>query len=197
MLEDKPALNKTDEELVVLILKDKKYYIYLLNRYEEKLMRYVRRITGAGADDVKDILQEVFIKVYTNLNEFDSHLKFSSWIYRIAHNEAVTFLRKNKNKSMMVNFELDKVLIRTSRADLDIKKEIDQKDFLENIQKIINGLENKDYREALILRYIEDKDYREISDILKKPMGTVATLLNRAKKQLKNELLKNRQFNAK
>lgn len=190
MLENDIDVNKTDEELVRLTLKDKEYYQYLLKRYEARLLRYVIRVAQIGQEDARDVLQEVFLKVYVNLNDFDPLLKFSSWIYRISHNEAITFLRKNKNKLSKVDFELDRVLTESARTDLDIKEAIDQKNFLASFQEVINNLNNKDYRDVLILRYVEEKDYREISDILKKPMGTVATLLNRAKKQLKSELQK-------
>lgn len=197
MLGDNVNLNKTDEELVQLTLRDKEYYQYLLKRYEDKLLRYIIRVAKINQEDAKDVLQEVFIKAYINLNDFDPSLKFSSWIYRIAHNEAVTFLRKNKHKLPVINFELDKAFVEATRSDLDIKEEIDQKYFLANFQKIINNLDNKDYRDVLILRYIEEKDYGEISDILKKPIGTIATLLSRAKKKIKNELLKINQLNTK
>lgn len=187
------ANDLTDEQLVKLTLQDKKYYRYLVERYEEKLKRYVFRIIGVNQEDSQDILQEVFLKAYINLNDFDTSLKFSSWIYRITHNEAVSFLRRNKNKFQVINFEIDKNLIETARTDLDIKKELDEKYFLENVQKIIKDLKNKDYQDVLVLKYIEDKDYQEISDILKKPLGTVSTLLSRAKKQLKSALLENNQ----
>ena len=181
----------TDEQLVKLTLQDQKYYRYLVERYEEKLKRYIFRIIGVNPEDSQDILQEVFLKAYINLNDFDMSLKFSSWIYRITHNEAVSYLRRNKNKFQVINFEIDKNLIETAWADLDIKKELDEKYFLENVQKIIKDFKNKDYQDVLVLRYIEDKDYQEISDILKKPLGTVSTLLSRAKKQLKSALIKN------
>lgn len=193
MLENNLDSNTTDEELVNIALKDNKKYEFLLNRYEAKLMRYIMRVGRLNQEDAKDILQEVFIKTYINLNNFDTSLKFSSWIYRISHNETVNFLRKNKNRTT-VDLELDKVLIKTIEEDLSIEEKIDEKYFIEKIKKIIDNLKNKDYRDALILRYIEEKDYQEISDILKKPIGTVATILSRAKIQLKKELTKNNQI---
>ncbi len=185
---------KSDESLVKLTLEDNRHYRYLVERYENKLLRYIMRIAKINSEDAKDILQEVFIKTYTNLNDFDTSLKFSSWIYRIAHNEAINFLRRNKNKPPVFNLEIDNISTEVVRADLKISEQIEQKYFLETLQKTINNIDNRDYRNVLILRYIEDRGYQEISDILKKPMGTVATLLNRAKKQLRNELLKDDQF---
>lgn len=190
-------LLKTDEELVGLVIKDELFFRYLVDRYTEKLGRYIRRTIIVTKEDEEDILQEVFIKTYTYINDFDPTLKFSSWIYRIAHNEAISFLRKNKDRLSTLHFEANDKLVETLRSDLNIEKEIDRKYFMESIRKVIDGFKNSDYRDVLILRYIEDMDYREISDILKKPMGTVATLLNRAKEQFRKELLNNKKIDIK
>ncbi len=190
MLSEEKFLEKTDQELVELALKHKEYYSYLIKRYESKIRRYVLRLSGGRADDTEDILQEVFIKVYKNLNDYDSDLKFSSWIYRIAHNETITLLRKINRRPTAYNFEIDAVRVKTIKEDLDIESEIDKKRLAQDVAKIISGLDNK-YKEVLLLRYIEDKDYREISDILRKPPGTVATLIRQAKEHFKREILKN------
>jgi RNA polymerase sigma-70 factor (ECF subfamily) len=147
-------------------------------------------LSGAKKEDAEDILQETFIKVYRNLNEFDKGLKFSSWIYRIAHNETITYLRKSNSRPEIINSETNQIILDLLSADLSIEQEIDNKYLAEKIEKTINALDGK-YRDVIILRYLEDKDYKDISDILKKPPGTVATLLKRAKGQLKKEILKN------
>ena len=182
-------LNKTDQELVALSLKEKEYYGYLIQRYEDKLRRYILRINGGKKEDAEDILQEVFIKVYKNLNDFDPSLKFSSWIYRIAHNHTITFLRKLNRRPTTYNFEIDAVKVNSVKEDLDIEGDIDKKILAENVSEVIKTMDVK-YKEVLLLRYMEDKDYKEISDILKKPPGTVATLIRQAKEQFKNKILK-------
>ncbi len=189
MPENETFLDKKDEELVKLTLRDKENYRYLMGRYEEKLMRYIIRLCGATREDAEDILQNVFIKTYQNLNDFDTSLKFSSWIYRIAHNETISFLRKSSSRPKTINSEAGSFLLNTLKADLNMEEAIDEKNTAEEINKTIKGLDGK-YRDVLILKYMEDKDYREISDILKKPPGTVATLLKRAREQLKKEILK-------
>lgn len=181
---------KTDEDLVSKTLENKENYRYLMQRYEGKLKRYIIRISGVRQEDAEDILQEVFIKTYRKLNDFDRNLKFSSWIYRIAHNETITHFRKTSRKPKTFDLEVNEIALNTLRADLDIESDLDKKNLGENMAKLINNLDNK-YKEALILRYMEDKNYEEISDILKKPIGTVATLLKRAKEQFKKELIKN------
>lgn len=188
MLEDFGIPQKSDEEIVALVFKDKGYYQYLMARYEDKLSRYVVRLSGVSPEDVEDVLQEVFIKVYKNLRDFNFNFKFSSWIYRITHNETINYLRKNRGKFKMVDFEVDKVFVEATREDLKIKTETDKDYLMGKIKEAMKRLDKK-YKEVIILRYIEGKDYQEISDILRKPMGTIATLLKRAKERLRKEVL--------
>lgn len=184
-------LDKTDQELVALSLKEKERYALLVRRYEEKLKRYIVRLSAGRTEDANDILQEVFIKVYKNLNGYDADLKFSSWIYRIAHNETISFLRKINRRPTTYNFEIDAVQVKSVKEDLNIEKEIDKKILAADVAKVVGRLGTK-YKEVLLLRYMEDKDYQEISDILKKPAGTVATLLRQAKEEFKKEILNNK-----
>jgi RNA polymerase sigma-70 factor (ECF subfamily) len=155
----------------------------LMDRYEKALIVYIKRISSADQDDAEDILQDVFIKTYRYLNSFDQDLKFSSWIYRIAHNEAISWHRKNKNIQTLSSEDSAAVFEKLA-SDLNLKERIDQKLTSEKIRQLVDKLDDK-YRNVLILKFLEDKDYTEISDILKIPGGTVATLINRAKKKLK------------
>ena len=179
---DQLDINKLeDKELISLILQDQDNFAYLMNRYEAKLSRYIRRISGLRAEDAEDILQDVFIKTYQNINSFDKSLKFSSWIYRIAHNEVISNWRKKKARPEEATWDVTD-LLNNLADDTDMSKNIDIEYLRKNIDTILASMDMK-YREVLILKFLEEKDYREISDILKKPMGTVATLISRAKKQ--------------
>ena len=180
--------DKTDEELVALTKKNTRYYSCLINRYEEKIKRYVLRLSGVEKETLEDIVQEIFLKVYVNLNSFNQELKFSSWLYRIAHNETISHWRRNKSsKNRSVSFD-----------ELDFLKSIlgDGKSREEGVYMKIDGeravgaLEKLDqkYRDVLVLAFLEDKSYQEIAEILKKPIGTVGTLISRAKKRLAEEL---------
>lgn len=189
MSNDATYSEKKDEELVSLVLRQKENYKYLMQRYEDKLKRYIIRLSGLKSEDAEDILQNVFIKAYQNLNDFDKNLKFSSWIYRIAHNETVTYLRRLSARPKTIDPEKSSIIIGLTESDLDMVETLDKKFAVEKIADIINLLDKK-YQDVLVLKYMEDKDYREISDILKKPPGTVATLLSRAKEQLKKEIEK-------
>jgi len=178
--------SKTDEELAKESLTNEVFYTHLMERYEKKLMRYVVRLVSLTKEDAEEIVQDVFIKTYRNLNDFDPALKFSSWIYRIAHNETISKLRKMKARPQVVDAEDNKQLEKIA-SEMDAEQELDRKYTSELVQKSLGRLDRK-YREVLILRFLEEKDYKEISDILKKPLGTVSVLLNRAKVKLKKEI---------
>ena len=180
---DQNCQNQDDNQLVALSLNDSQYFYCLMKRYEDKLTNYVRRISYLADDDIADIVQESFIKAYEHLNDCDCDLKFSSWLYRIVHNQTINFMKKHK-QSIKMDVENDDEFVDWLVADTNIEKETIRRHFNENIQSILQKL-RPDYKEVLVLRFFEDKDYTEISDILRKPMGTVATLLSRAKIQFK------------
>lgn len=180
------CLQKTDEELVRLALENQACFAYIVERYQKKLLSYILRISGFSREDAEDVLQEVFIKIYVNLNSFDDNLKFSSWIYRITHNEVINNYRKKKARPQSV-MDLDDEFLNNLASDMRTDKLADGKFLKENVKRAMEQLDAK-YREVLILRFWEDKDYKEISDILKKPMGTVATLISRAKNCFEEEI---------
>lgn len=182
MLNKTNCQEKSDEELVSLTLRDQDFFSCLVERYEEKLTRYIRRISAATREDAEDLLQEIFLKVYRNLNGFDPSLKFSSWIYRIAHNQVISGWRKTKSRPQVIKFEADEDFLKFIAADEDLAGDTERRFTAGEVRRIINQLDEK-YKEVLVLKFLEGKDYQEISDILRKPLGTVATLINRAKKQ--------------
>jgi RNA polymerase sigma-70 factor, ECF subfamily len=182
MLDKNNCGEKTDEEMVALTLKNQDFFACLVERYEPKLMRYIRRISAATQEDAEDLLQDVFLKVYRNLNDFDPSLKFSSWIYRIAHNQVISNWRKSKTRPQVLKFEADEDFLKFIASDVDLAGDTERKFSGEEVREFLKRLDDK-YREVLVLKFLEEKDYQEISDILEKPLGTVATLINRAKKQ--------------
>jgi len=177
----------TDAELVKLTLVDQDNFVYLVDRYKGKLTSYVKRLTNANNEDAEDILQEVFIKVYLNLNDFNKDLKFSSWIYRITHNQVISGHRKLKARPEGYAVNLDDQLAKNLTAEIDMKGQVDYKILQNTISLVLEKLDSK-YRDVLVLKFLEEKSYQEISDILKKPLGTVASLMNKAKQEFKTEL---------
>ena len=177
---------RTDEELVSLSLEDKEAFWIIVRRYEDKLSRYIKRISLIRGDVLEDLLQDIFVKVYVNLNSFDTSLKFSSWIYRITHNETISYFRKNKKHEEFVSIPDEDLEVVAS--ELHIEEDHSNKDSLEKLNEGIFELKEK-YREVIVLKFIEDKSYEEISDILQIPTNTVGTQINRAKKHLKKILI--------
>ncbi len=182
-----PISELDDAELVRLSLADPDRFSYIISRYQEKLARYIRRLGANSTEDVEDILQEVFLKVYLNLNDFNPDLKFSSWIYRIAHNQVISHFRKRQARPEAHSLPIDSEGLQLLADDMALDRQSDVHLRQEVILAALQQIDSR-YREILILKFFEDKSYQEISDILKKPAGTVASLLNRAKKSLKEAL---------
>jgi RNA polymerase sigma-70 factor (ECF subfamily) len=143
-------------------------------------------------EDAEDILQDIFISAYKNLNNFNKDLKFSSWIYRIAHNRVISVWRKAKRSPVLFKNKDSLEIFNNIASNDDIFSDLIKKDLEKEVGGILNKLK-KEYAEVLILKFLEDKSYMEISDILKKPMGTIATLINRAKKQFKEIIVRQKQ----
>ncbi len=181
-----------DNQLVALSKSDSQYFYCLMKRYEEKLVNYVKRFTYLPDEDIADIVQESFIRAYQHLNDCDCKLKFSSWMYRIVHNQTINFMKKNK-RAVKIDIDNDDEFVDWLVADTDIEKETIIKHFNEYVKTVIEKLKPI-YKEVLVLKFFEDKDYQEISDILQKPMGTVATLLSRAKIQFKQIYEKEKKY---
>jgi RNA polymerase sigma-70 factor, ECF subfamily len=189
MLDKEFCSNKTDEELVALTIENPDFFSCLVDRYTAKLTRYIMRISASNREDAEDLLQEIFVKAYRNLNDFDQSLKFSSWIYRIAHNQVISQWRKMKSRPQVIKFEADEDFLKFIAGDEDLARDTERKFAAEEVRELLSELDEK-YREVLVLKFLEGQDYKEISDILQKPLGTIATLINRAKKQLKNMIEK-------
>ena len=177
----------TDQELVVHALDDKHGFAAIVRRYEAPLMRYISRLGCRSTASAQDLLQEIFIKTYLHLNDYDQSFPFSSWIYRIAHNEIISFFRKEKVRPSVLDRDTDLFLLETLVSDLGSGEQEHQRHSPEAVQSAVDALESK-YREVIVLKFFEGKSYEEISDILQIPEGTVATLINRAKKKMKSIL---------
>lgn len=183
--------NLSDEAILKAAQTDLEMFSVLIERYETKLKFYILRISNFSELEVEEILQDVFMKAWKNLNDFNDQLQFSSWIYRIAHNETISAFRKAKARGAENRSVLEPERFENLPDKTNFLEELDQKMTARQVQIVLATLP-ENYREVLILRFIEDKSYEEIGDILMKPSGTVATLINRAKTQFKESYL--RQF---
>ena len=86
----------SDKQLVRRSLENPDEFLYLMKRCEKKLLRYIRRISTVRHEEAEDLLQNIFLKTYRNLNAFDQTLKFRNWAFRITHNAALNYVRKKK-----------------------------------------------------------------------------------------------------
>lgn len=183
LIASKKCNKLTDQEVVDRALREVDYFSCLYERYEPALLRYVRRITGAGQDSAEDILQDAFIKIWRNLRGYDPGMKLSSWLYRIVHNEAISALRKQTSfgKNRTVNWaDAEPLLLHTLLNEVETEEGSIPAEQLHNWIRLLP----QKYREVILLRYFEELDYEAISDVLQIPEGTVATRLNRARQAL-------------
>lgn len=158
---------------------EKEIYGEIVERYEKKLFGYIKGLTNRTDEEVEDLAQETLVSAYINVQGFDPKKKFSSWIYRIAHNKTIDFFKKKRG----VKMDEDGWEMVGGREKMAEEIEI-EREKKEEMGKAIGKLEVK-YREVIMLYYFEEKDYEEISDILRIPTTNVGVLLYRAKKKLK------------
>ncbi|MDB5244474.1 MAG: polymerase sigma factor SigW [Parcubacteria group bacterium] len=174
----------TDEMLAICVQKgDAEAFGTLVERYEAKLLRYGRKFTSQ-TEDIKDLVQNVFMKAYENIKSFDTTARFSPWVYRIAHNVFVSHLRqKSRNPLLLVDFD---TFIAHPVYDDPHEREIEQKEIKKLVTRGLDELSPK-YREVLTLYYIEDLPYKEIAEILQVPIGTVGIRIKRARDTLRSK----------
>ncbi|USN53274.1 MAG: RNA polymerase sigma factor [Candidatus Nomurabacteria bacterium] len=171
----------SDEELVVQVReRDQELYRFVVERYEERLRRYALTLVK-DPDRAEDVLQSAFIKAFVNLQGFQVKKKFSSWIYRIVHNEAMNELKKHKREVSIDETPEVHVVPDTKES---AQEKFERKEIRRMLERCLDKLDIK-YREPLILFYFQDLVYEEIRDVLHIPIGTVGTRINRGKKLLK------------
>lgn len=177
-------LAETDEAIAARVQAgDSEAYGELVIRYEPKLLRYGRKFL-ARDEDRQDIVQDIFISAYQNIQSFDTTQRFSPWVYRIAHNAFVNEIRKNERRPLLP-FDFDTV-IPHAHYDDPVENERQQKDMRAYLERGLTNIPSK-YREVLVLHYFEDMAYKDIADILQVPQGTVGIRLKRAKEALRAE----------
>lgn len=145
-----------ENNLIARINKNPEVFSEVIEAYQDKLLRYIMRISNISYEEAENLLQEIFIRVYRYINEYDSRYSFSSWIYRIAHNLTIDSYRKNKKE--MENISIDdeeyasvvQSLSDGNSPQIDLHK----KEIKACVQKAISLL-SSEYREAIVLRCIE------------------------------------------
>lgn len=148
--------------------------------YGDKISRYLKKFLQ-DSEDVADIWQEVFIKAYINIHSFEARHSFGSWLYRIAHNEALNHIRKKRPMSFTFA-EIDPHIF-PAIAKEDAHSESDTNLIKKILDGMLDTLEYK-HREVLILFFYEELSYKEISSILRIPVSAVGVRISRAKSKI-------------
>ncbi|HVS21105.1 MAG TPA: sigma-70 family RNA polymerase sigma factor [Pyrinomonadaceae bacterium] len=161
----------------------------LVRRYQRPIAAYVYRMVG-DYDAALDLTQEVFIKVYNSLARYRSEFKFSTWIYKIAHNAAIDHLRRYAVRGHAlangVDSERREVAIESGR--LTPEQESEKKERCSEIEAVVQMLPAA-YRELIVLRHSHDLSYDEIAEVAGLPLGTVKNRLFRAREAMRDQLV--------
>jgi RNA polymerase sigma-70 factor (ECF subfamily) len=161
-----------------------------IEAFEKLILKYESKIYNLcyymlkNKEDAMDASQEVCLKIYRAINKFKGDSKLSTWIYRIAYNTCMDYIKKRKDE-----LSFDEVIGTDFQNDSKIEDIIESKELKFEIKRCILKLSN-DFRTIIILRDINGLSYQEIADVLNIETGTVKSRLNRAREALRNELIK-------
>ncbi len=179
----------SDEDLIEKFQRGDIYaYELIVKRYKDQLLNFVYRFLG-NQEEAEDVVQETFLRVYRNRHAYQRVAKFSTWIYTIAGNLARTELRRRNRRRI---FSLSNMGVEDKEYEISDEFSSPEKHTNtvlseEIIQKEINRLSPK-FREVIILRDIQELSYEEISKIIRVPIGTVKSRVNRARLRLQSRL---------
>jgi RNA polymerase sigma-70 factor (ECF subfamily) len=161
----------------------------LVRRYQRPISAYVYRMVG-DYEAALDLTQEIFIKVYGSLARYRSEFKFSTWIYKIAHNSAVDHLRRNsgRERSLSSGVEGDQYELPIESGSLSPEQESERRERRLEIEAVVRSLPNA-YRELIVLRHSQDLTYEEIVEVTGLPLGTVKNRLFRAREMMRQQFI--------
>ena len=163
---------------------DREAFGALVEQYRDNVYRLAYRMCG-NAYDADEAAQEAFVAAWRALPNFRGDAKFSTWLYRLTTNAAIDVMRREKRHKAVGDGEMVDLA-----DDADSPQEtVERTEQQEAVQKALATL-SEEYREVLLLRYMEELDYAEIAEVLQLPSGTVKSRINRAKAALKTALLK-------
>jgi len=165
-------------------------YQLLLNKHKDAVFRMIVKIVH-NQEEARDLVQETFMKAFGALSSYKSQYRFTTWLYKIAANNCIDFLRKKRLNSLSLDqpLETKNGEVRIELPDWTYNPEADlasrQKSL--SIDAAIDSLPQK-YREVIVFRHKQDKSYEEIAEILGIPVGTVKARIFRARELLKKKL---------
>jgi len=165
---------------------DEQAYKELVDKYQRALYFHILKMIK-DKEQVNDLVQEAFVKAFDNLNTYSTNYAFSTWLYRIATNHTIDYLRKKKLKTLSID---EPVKTRDGEMQMQLEDEsagtdrnIIRKQRQNMVQDAIEDLPPK-YRKVIQMRHMEEKSYQEIADVLDLPLGTVKAHIFRARELL-------------
>ncbi len=184
-------MNPTDQELVERSIDgDEGAFNELINRYKRGVFTLIIRMVR-NREVANDLSQDTFVKLYASLSSYNPKYKFSSWLFKIANNLTIDFLRKNRPNVLSLDepIETDRDSVRIQVASVG-ENPLDRAESLELGEKIKEAIMELpvDYRRVIVLRHVEDFSYEEIAEATDLPLGTVKTLLFRGRRLLRKKL---------
>jgi RNA polymerase sigma-70 factor (ECF subfamily) len=184
----------TDQEIAQGIKNgDEEAFRELVDTNQEMVLNVCNSFVH-NKDDALDIAQEVFIKVYNSFDKFQGKSKISSWLYRIAVNKSLNFIRDKKRKNIFNSLDLIFENSPNNSENLEDSSENSQ-EAIENeetktiLQQTINELPKKQ-QTAIVLNKYENLSYKEIAEVMNISLSETGVLINRAKKKLQDKLIK-------
>ncbi len=176
----------TDGELIVDAVNGRTDgFEELVRRYQRPITGYVFRMLG-NYESSLDVTQEVFIKVYNSLNKYSAEYKFSTWLYRIAHNAAIDHMRRNPVNPQSLEAEnADGTFqIQLESRQPSPEQDHERREWRTEIDAVVKCLPPA-YRDLILLRHSRDLSYDEIAEITGLPLGTVKNRLFRAREMMR------------
>lgn len=177
----------TDGELIVKAIDGREdSFEELVRRYQRPIINYVFRMLN-NYDAALDVTQEVFIKVYNSMARYSAEYKFSTWLYKIAHNATIDYLRRNNHhqaQSLEVENEDGTYQVQYESKHPSPEQEHERSECREEIETVVKRLPSG-YRELILLRHTQDLSYDEIAEVTNLPLGTVKNRLFRAREMMR------------
>ncbi|HWI62006.1 MAG TPA: RNA polymerase sigma factor [Symbiobacteriaceae bacterium] len=161
---------------------DREAFAELVRQYQPQVLALCLRMTGSR-DDAADVAQQAFIQAYRHLDRYDPDQPFRPWLYKIATNECIAFLRRTKKHQTAPADALENV---SDPAD-GAPSIVDMAEDRERVRTAVAQLP-PNYRQVVVGYYFQELSYQEIARQAGVPVGTVGTLLHRAKQQLRKLL---------
>ena len=177
----------SDEKLILRFQEgDINAYNELVKRYKDRLLNFVLRYFN-NVEQAEDVVQDTLIKLYTHASYYKNVAKFSTWIFTIAKNNALTELRKNKRKKTDSLWTDDGQVIDINSKEESLDSKVQNEIAIDQLNKFLDEIP-ENFRMAVVLRDFQELSYEEISKILEIPIGTIKSRINRGRIQLAEKM---------